>query len=98
MFSAGAVVCLGGLVIWGSAVGGDARQGSALGGAGGPREYVGSALTIVNSFGFLITVFSIQLASSLLPVIGARYIFWLLIPGPILGLLAMRPLLKGSPD
>jgi hypothetical protein len=48
------------------------------------------------SIGFLITVFSIQLASSLLPLVGAQYLFWLLFPGPLLGLLAMRPLLGGK--
>jgi hypothetical protein len=58
-----------------------------------PREYVGSALTIANSIGFLITVFSIQLVNSLLPLMGPQYIFWLLVPGPLVGLWMLKPLL-----
>ena len=81
------------LFIWGFTVIGDSPQFSALNAENAPREYVGSALTIANSIGFLITVFSIQLVNSLLPVIGPEYIFWLLIPGPMIGLWMMRPLL-----
>lgn len=78
------------MLVWGITVVGDSPQFSTLNAENAPREYVGSALTIVNSIGFLITVVSIQLSSSLLPVIGVQYIFWLLIPGPVLGLLALR--------
>lgn len=78
------------MLIWGVTVIGDSPQFSTLNAQNAPREYVGSALTIVNSIGFLITVVSIQLTSSLLPVLGVQYIFWLLIPGPVLGLFALR--------
>lgn len=81
------------LSIWGLTVVGDSPQFSALNAENAPQEYVGSALTIVNSIGFLITVFSIQLVNSLLMVIGPEFIFWLLIPGPVLGLWMLRPLL-----
>lgn len=96
LFNANPLVFLAFLLIWGITVVGDSPQFSALNAANAPREYVGSALTIVNSVGFLITVFSIQLTSSLLPVIGAQYIFWLLIPGPVIGLLAMMPLFRDA--
>lgn len=82
------------LLVWGLTVVGDSPQFSTLNAENAPKEYVGSALTIVNSIGFLITVFSIQLVNSLLPVIDADYIFWVLVPGPVLGLWALRPLLK----
>lgn len=93
LFNANPLVFFAFLLIWGITVVGDSPQFSALNAANAPREYVGSALTIVNSLGFLITVFSIQLVSSMLPLMAAQYIFWLLVPGPVLGLLAMRPLL-----
>lgn len=83
------------LLIWGITVVGDSPQFSALNAANAPPEYVGSALTIVNSIGFLITVISIQLVNSFLPEIDPGYIFWLLIPGPVLGLWVLRPFLSG---
>ena len=97
LFEAAPLPFLAFLLLWGITVVGDSPQFSALNAAYAPREYVGSALTIVNSIGFLISVFSIQLASSILPLIGAQYIFWLLLPGPIAGLLALSPLLRGRP-
>lgn len=95
LFDAAPLPFLAFLLLWGITVVGDSPQFSALNAAYAPREYVGSALTIVNSIGFLITVLSIQLASSILPLIGIKYIFWLLLPGPIIGLLALCPLLGG---
>jgi MFS family permease len=94
MFNAPAIVFLAFLLLWGITVVGDSPQFSAMNAANAPREYVGSALTIVNSIGFLITIFSIQLASSLLPLLGIQYLFWILIPGPVIGLWAMRKLLR----
>ena len=97
-FSADFILFIIFLFIWGITVVGDSPQFSSLNAQNAPREYVGSALTIVNSIGFLITVFSIQLVNSLLPVIGPEYIFWVLIPGPAIGLWMMKPLLGiGSP-
>jgi hypothetical protein len=78
------------MLILGVTVIGDSPQFTTLTAQNAPREYVGSALTIVNSIGFLITVVSIQLTSRLLPAVEVQYIFWLLIPGPVLGLLALR--------
>jgi MFS family permease len=91
-FNAGLPLFMAFLVVWGISVIGDSPQFSALNAENAPREYVGSALTIVNSIGFLITVFSIQLISFLLPLIGPQYIFLLLLPGPLIGLWALKPL------
>ena len=84
------------MLIWGITVVGDSPQLSTLNAENAPREYVGSALTIANSLGFLITVFSIQLMNLLLPVVEIQYIFWLLVPGPLFGLWTLRPLLKSA--
>jgi MFS family permease len=91
-FNAELPIFLAFLMAWGISVIGDSPQFSALNAENAPREYVGSALTIVNSIGFLITVFSIQLISFLLPLIGPQAIFLLLLPGPLIGLWALKPL------
>jgi hypothetical protein len=72
---------------------GDSPQFSALNAANAPRELVGSALTIANCIGFSITIASIELLNATAPVLGAQWLFVLLIPGPILGLAALLPLL-----
>ncbi|OJJ23841.1 MFS transporter [marine bacterium AO1-C] len=82
------------LLIWGIVVIGDSPQFSALTAKTAPQEYVGSALTIVNSLGFAITIFSIQLANYLYTVINPSYIFLGLVVGPLFGLWYMRSLAK----
>ncbi len=72
------------------AVIGDSPQLSAMNAANAPRHYVGSALTIVNSLGFGITIFSIALVSWLLPYINVQYLFLVLAPGPLFGLWFLR--------
>lgn len=82
------------LLFWGVVVVGDSPQFSALNAANAPREWVGSALTIGNCIGFAITIASIQLLNLAAPHFGATWLFLLLLPGPLLGLLALRPLLR----
>ena len=82
------------LIFWGVVVVGDSPQFSALNAQNAPREYVGSALTIANCFGFAITIFSIQLLNALASAIPAAYLFLPLTIGPVLGLIALRPLLR----
>jgi len=94
LFAAPAPVFLAFLVFWGIVVVGDSPQFSALNAANAPRELVGSALTIGNSIGFAITIVSIQLLSAASAWLPAQYLFLLLAPGPLVGLLALRPLLR----
>lgn len=98
LFQGNAYLFLAFLLVWGITVVGDSPQFSALNAENAPREYVGSALTIVNSIGFLITIFSIQLVNPLFQILGPSLIFWVLIPGPIMGLWAMRPLYLRESD
>ena len=84
------------LVFWGIAVVGDSPQFSALNAAHAPRESVGSALAIGNCIGFAITIGSIQLLSAASGALPVEYLFLLLAPGPALGLLALRPLLRAD--
>jgi len=84
------------LLFWGIVVVGDSPQFSALNAQNAPRERVGSALTIGNCIGFSITIASIQLLNSLASSTGAAYLFLALTPGPILGLIALWPLLRST--
>lgn len=81
------------MLVWGMAVIGNSPQFSALNAATAQKAYFDSALTIANCIGFSITVLSIQLLSVLIDAIGPQYLFLALAPGPILGLLALRPLI-----
>jgi MFS family permease len=95
LFYAPTPVFLAFLLFWGVVVIGDSPQFSALNAQNAPRELVGSALTIANSIGFAITIGSIQLLNSLAASASAALVFLALAPGPVLGLLALAPLLRG---
>ena len=95
-FDAPTGVFLAFLSFWGIVVVGDSPQFSALNAQNAPRELVGSALTIGNCIGFSITIASIQLLNLLASSISAAYLFLALTPGPVLGLIALAPLLRGS--
>ena len=81
------------LLVWGLTVSGDSPQFSALTAANAPRDQVGSVLTLVNCIGFALSTLTLAVFSAL----AARWSLAAVLPwlavGPMLGLLAMRPLL-----
>jgi hypothetical protein len=72
---------------------GDSPQLSTLNAWNAPRSLVGSALAIANCIGFAITIASVQLLNALASWLPARWLLVVLAAGPILGLIALRPLL-----
>jgi len=76
-------------IIWGIAVVADSAQFStAVTELTDPR-YVGTALTLQTSMGFLLTMFTIRMIPPLVDRVGWEYGFMILALGPIFGLISM---------
>ncbi|MBO0939099.1 MFS transporter [Fibrella sp. HMF5335] len=79
------------LFIWGLTAAGDSPQFSTLVANGAPVATKGSVITLVVSIGFLITVLSIQTMAWLTAHYSPSvWLFYLLLPGPMLGVWAGR--------
>lgn len=85
------------LLVWGFAVVGDSPQFSTLVARTAPREYVGSALTIVNCIGFSVTIVSIELLNTLAIRWDNQFLYLALIIGPLFGLWAISRLARQIP-
>ena len=75
--------------IWGASVIADSAQFSACVTELGNPQYVGTALTMQTCLGFLLTTVSIELVPFFVNIVGWRYAFAILAPGPFLGVIAM---------
>jgi MFS family permease len=96
-FGGPVVLLLALAVIWGFSVVADSAQFSALVSEFSPRTHVGTALTLQTCAGFLLTLVSLRLMPALAGAVGWQWAFLLLVPGPVLGVLAMRRLPGGQP-
>lgn len=81
---------LGTILVWGFTIVGDSPQFSTLVAQNAPAELRGSALTIVNSIGFAITIGSIQLLNYLSQQYPAYWLYLPLAIGPVCGLFALQ--------
>ncbi len=83
------------VALWGTSVVADSAQFSALVADNSRPEYVGTALTVETCSGYLLTMLTIRIVPSLAAVVGWRWVFLALVPGPIFGAWAMGKL-KGQ--
>lgn len=83
-------------LIWGVTVVGDSAQFSTLVTELADQAYVGTALTLQLALGFTLTVVTIWMLPWMQRATGWQWAFWLLVPGPALGIVAMLRL--GSPE
>jgi len=79
-------------VVWGFTAVADSAQFSALVTEHTPRTHVGTALTLQTSAGFLLTMVSMRLVPPIAASAGWRWAFVFLVPGPVLGAIAMSRL------
>lgn len=94
LFQAPAGVLLPFLLLWGLTVAGDSPQFSTLNARNAPPGLVGSALTLVNSVGFAITIGSLTLLEYLQHALPAQWLLLPLLLGPAAGLFFGRTLLR----
>jgi MFS family permease len=97
LFGAHPILLLIVAAIWGATVVADSAQFSACVTELGDRQYLGTALTIQTCLGFLLTTISIELIPRFVNVVGWRYAFMILAPGPLFGVISMLRL-RGLPE
>ncbi|MEM7445997.1 MAG: MFS transporter [Pseudomonadota bacterium] len=79
-------------LVWGLTVIGDSAQFSAAATELADKRYVGTALALQLGMGFALTVVAIWLTPIVADWVGWRWTFLMLVPGPIIGLIAMLKL------
>jgi MFS family permease len=80
------------LLVWGAAVIADSGVFSTSLSEIATKSLVGTALTTQLAVGFLLTVVTVQLVPLAADLLGWRYVFVLLAPGPVIGAVAMSAL------
>jgi len=79
------IVCL----LWGFAVVADSAQFSAAVSELADKRFVGTALQVQTSLGFLLTLVTLQLTPMLIERVGHEWAYLLLVPGPVFGIVSM---------
>jgi len=92
LFGGNPLVLVAICLIWGFAVVADSAQFSACITELSPREYIGTALTLQTSLGFLLTLLTIRLIPTLERLVGWNWAFAFLALGPLVGIWAMLAL------
>ena len=82
------------MLFWGFWVVADSAQFSTLVTEVADQRYVGTGLTLQLALGFTFTAVTIWLIPLLVDMVGWRWAFLVLVPGPVLGTLAMRVLAR----
>lgn len=96
LFHAPPMLLLPFVLIWGVTVAGDSPQFSALNARNAPEGVVGSALTLVNSAGFAVTILSLGLLEYLQHQLAPAWLLLPLVLGPVIGLAIGRPLWRDA--
>jgi MFS family permease len=89
LFGANSILLLIVAAIWGASVVADSAQFSACVTELGDPQYIGTALTMQTCLGFLLTTISIELIPRFVNLVGWRYAFMILAPGPLFGVISM---------
>jgi MFS family permease len=89
LYGGNPIVLLALCLVWGFAVIADSAQFSACISELSQKEYIGTALTLQTSLGFLLTIVTIRLIPSLEQSVGWRWAFAFLAIGPAVGVVAM---------
>lgn len=89
LFGAPTAVVAALVLVWGVSVIADSAQFSVAASELTDAEHVGTALTLQTAVGFLVTVVSIRLVGGFGADWGWRWAFLVLVPGPLVGIIAM---------
>jgi MFS family permease len=81
------------MTTWGFTAAADSPQFSTLVARAAPETVRGSSITLITCIGFSITIVSIQLLNALQDYVG-DYLMLVLLPGPLLGLVAMWKMVR----
>jgi len=82
------------MLVWGWLVVGDSPQFSALAAITTLKSQIGSGLTLMNCIGYTVSIASIYTLNYLIGYFDISNVILVLLPGPILGLIAIYPLKK----